>query len=96
MTMLFYKAWIETRVRFLAGLIAAAIVCIYYINSHAWLVTMWSGDFMRDPKALTHFSVAAARYPRIRLVSLALSVRQLPAAGLGAVRGPVCLRWLDS
>jgi hypothetical protein len=55
MTMLFYKAWIETRVRFFAGLIAAAIVCIYYVNSHAWLVAMWSGDFMRDPKALVHF-----------------------------------------
>jgi ABC-2 family transporter protein len=44
MSMLLYKAWIETRVRFLAGLIAVAIVCIFYMEQHAWLVRMWSAD----------------------------------------------------
>jgi len=52
--MLLYKAWIETRVRFFAGLIAAAIVCIYNIQQHAWLVEMWTRDF-QDPKGY-HFS----------------------------------------
>jgi len=33
MSMLFYKAWIETRVRFVAGLIAAAIICIFTWSS---------------------------------------------------------------
>ena len=42
--MLLYKAWLETRVRFLAGLIAASIVCIFYMEQHAWLVRMWSTD----------------------------------------------------
>lgn len=44
MSMLLYKAWLETRVRFLAGLIAVAIVCIFYMEQHAWLVRMWSAD----------------------------------------------------
>ena len=48
MNMLFYKAWIETRVRFVAGLIAAAIICIFYMEQHAWLVRMWSAD-MQNP-----------------------------------------------
>jgi hypothetical protein len=33
--MLLYKAWIETRIRFFTGLIAAAIVCIFYLEQHA-------------------------------------------------------------
>lgn len=45
MKMLLYKAWVETRVRFLAALIAAAIVCIYNIQSHAWLVKMWTREW---------------------------------------------------
>ena len=49
MTMLLYKAWIETRVRFFASLIAALIVCTYYMNVHAWQVSMWTQD-MLDPK----------------------------------------------
>jgi hypothetical protein len=53
MKMLFYKAWIETRVRFFAGLIAAAIVCIYYIEQHAWLVQMWTRE-LQNPKGY-HF-----------------------------------------
>jgi hypothetical protein len=44
MSMLFYKAWIETRVRFLAGLIAVSIICIFYMEQHAWLVRWWSTD----------------------------------------------------
>jgi len=44
MSMLLCKAWIETRVRFLAGLIAASIVCIFYMEQHAWLVRWWSTD----------------------------------------------------
>ncbi|HEY6846218.1 MAG TPA: ABC transporter permease subunit [Terracidiphilus sp.] len=44
MSMLLYKAWIETRVRFFAGLIAATVICVYYIEQHAWLVQMWSAD----------------------------------------------------
>jgi hypothetical protein len=44
MSMLLYKAWIETRVRFFAGLVAAAIVCIFYMEQHAWLVGMWTAE----------------------------------------------------
>lgn len=53
MRMLFYKAWIESRVRFFAGMIAAAIVCIYYVSSHAGLVTMWTLE-MQNPKGHHH------------------------------------------
>jgi hypothetical protein len=42
MSMLLYKAWIETRVRFLAGLIGIAIICIYNVGLHDRLVRMWS------------------------------------------------------
>ena len=44
MSMLFYKAWIETRVRFVAGLIAATIICIFYLQQHAWLTAMWAAE----------------------------------------------------
>jgi len=54
MRMLLYKAWIETRVRFAAGLIAVAIVCIFQIEQHAWLVAMWAREWA-DPKGY-HFS----------------------------------------
>jgi hypothetical protein len=49
--MLLYKAWLETRVRFLAGLIASAVVCIFYMEQHAWLVRWWSTDMrnLHDP-----------------------------------------------
>jgi hypothetical protein len=47
MSMLLYKAWLETRVRFLAGLTAASIVCIFYIEQHAQLVRMWSRDMQK-------------------------------------------------
>lgn len=46
--MLLYKAWIETRVRFFAGLIAVAIICSFYLEQHAWLVRMWTTD-MQNP-----------------------------------------------
>jgi ABC-type transport system involved in multi-copper enzyme maturation permease subunit len=54
MKMLLYKAWVETRIRFFAGLLAAAIVCIYYIYSHTWLVQMWTNE-LRNPKGY-HFN----------------------------------------
>ena len=54
MKMLLYKAWVETRVRFFAGLIAASVVCIYYIHSHTWLVSMWTQE-MQNPRGY-HFS----------------------------------------
>jgi len=47
--MLLYKAWIETRVRFFAGLVATLIVCSYYLYAHASLVLMWS-RVLEDPK----------------------------------------------
>jgi ABC-type transport system involved in multi-copper enzyme maturation permease subunit len=49
MSALLYKAWLETRVRFLAGLVAVSIVCIFYMEQHAWLVRMWSAD-LRKPQ----------------------------------------------
>jgi hypothetical protein len=52
--MLLYKAWVETRVRFVVGLIAATIVCIYNIEQHSWLVSMWTRE-LQDPKGY-HFS----------------------------------------
>lgn len=51
MTMLLYKAWLETRVRFIAGLTAVAVVCIFYMEQHAWLVRWWATDVrnLRNP-----------------------------------------------
>jgi hypothetical protein len=54
MNMLLYKAWVETRARFLAGLVAAAIVCTYHIHSHTWLVEMWTRE-LENPHGY-HFS----------------------------------------
>jgi len=30
--------------RFFAGLVAAAIVCIFHMEQHAWLVSMWTAE----------------------------------------------------
>src|SRR5277367_2782385 len=49
MKMLFYKAWVETRVRFFASLAAATIVCVFNMQQHAWLVKWWAQE-LRDPK----------------------------------------------
>ena len=49
MKMLLYKAWLETRVRFVAGLAAVAIVCVFNIHEHDWYVHMWTED-MQNPK----------------------------------------------
>lgn len=46
--MLFYKAWVETRMRFITGILAVTVVCIFYLEQHAWLVQMWSAD-LQDP-----------------------------------------------
>lgn len=54
MKMLLYKAWVETRMRFFAGLIAVTMVCTFYLQQHAWLVTMWSHE-LSDPKGY-HFA----------------------------------------
>ncbi len=51
---LLYKAWIETRVRFGAGLVAASIVCIFHMEQHGWLVEMWTRE-LQNPKGY-HFS----------------------------------------
>ena len=40
--MLLYKAWIDTRVRFLAGLAGVAIICIHNMEQHTGLVRLWS------------------------------------------------------
>jgi hypothetical protein len=48
MSMLLYKAWLETRARFVVGLLATTIVCIFYIEQHTWLVNMWTAE-MQNP-----------------------------------------------
>ncbi len=49
MKMLLYKAWIETRVRFFASLVAATIVCVFNMQQHAWLTKWWAQE-LADPK----------------------------------------------
>ena len=49
MKMLLYKAWVETRVRFFASLVAATIVCVFNVQQHAWLVNWWAQE-LQDPK----------------------------------------------
>lgn len=39
--MLFYKAWLESRIRFFAGLLAVVAVCIVYIRLHPILIPGW-------------------------------------------------------
>jgi ABC-2 family transporter protein len=45
MSALLYKAWLETGARFLAGLTAVAIICIFYMEQHAGFVRMATRDF---------------------------------------------------
>ena len=49
MKMLLYKAWVETRVRFFASLVAVTIVCTFNMQQHAWLVKWWAQE-LQDPK----------------------------------------------
>lgn len=53
MTMLLQKAWLETRIRFFAGLCAVAMVCTFYLQQHAWLTQWWASE-LRDPNGY-HF-----------------------------------------
>lgn len=57
MTGLLYKAWLETRVRFLAGLVGVAIICIYNLEQHAGLFRLWSWD-LQHPDIQRHSGFA--------------------------------------
>jgi ABC-type transport system involved in multi-copper enzyme maturation permease subunit len=48
--MLFYKAWLESRLRFLVGFAAVTTVCVLYIRLRPVLVPGWIAD-LRNPQS---------------------------------------------
>lgn len=65
MRMLWYRAWLETRTRWLAGAVAMAGVSAFFVAAHPWVVQQWARDAVQHPEwhdpAWLHR--AAADYP---------------------------------
>lgn len=50
MRMLWYRAWLETRTRWLAGAVAVAGVCAFFVLAHPWVVQQWARDAVQHPE----------------------------------------------
>jgi ABC-2 type transport system permease protein len=63
--MLLYRAWLETRTRWIAAAVAIAALCAFFTAAHPWVLHQWARDAVehpewRDPAWLHR---AAADYP---------------------------------
>ncbi|MEA2638950.1 MAG: hypothetical protein QOF51_344 [Chloroflexota bacterium] len=47
---LFYKAWFETRSRFLTGLIVVIAICAFMTLLHPYKIAMWKRDLIQHPE----------------------------------------------
>lgn len=48
--MLYYKAWLETRSRFLTALVATVAVCAFWTLGHTWVEAQWHRDMIEHPE----------------------------------------------
>ena len=46
---LLWKAWIESRLRFFAGLLLVAGICAFFVFSHSWILDSWKRDRIVHP-----------------------------------------------
>ncbi|MFN2571414.1 MAG: hypothetical protein ABR537_07365 [Gemmatimonadales bacterium] len=47
--MLFYKAWLETRTRFLTAVAVTLAVCLFWTLAHTWIENNWQRDLIEHP-----------------------------------------------
>jgi ABC-2 type transport system permease protein len=47
--MLFYKAWLETRTRFLTAVVVTIAVCAFWTLAHTWIENNWHRDLLEHP-----------------------------------------------
>ena len=47
--MLYYKAWLETRTRFITGVIVTLAVCGFFTLAHTWIENNWQRDLIEHP-----------------------------------------------
>ena len=48
--MLCYKAWLETRTRFITGVIVTLAVCGFFTLAHGWIESNWQRDLIEHPQ----------------------------------------------
>jgi len=48
--MLWYKAWVETRFRFLLGVGALTLLCAFFVVGHPFIVGQWAADRLAHPE----------------------------------------------
>ncbi len=47
--MLWYKAWVETRFRFLLGALVLVALCVFFVAGHPYIVGQWARDRVLHP-----------------------------------------------
>ena len=47
---LWYKAWLETRTRFLVAVIVTVAVCGFFTLAHTWIENSWQRDLIEHPE----------------------------------------------
>jgi ABC-2 type transport system permease protein len=48
--MLWYRAWLETRTRWLCAAVAVAAVCAFFVAAHPWVLRQWARDAVEHPE----------------------------------------------
>lgn len=48
--MLLYKAWLETRTRFLTAVVVTLAVCAFWTLAHTWIENNWHRDLIEHPE----------------------------------------------
>jgi ABC-2 type transport system permease protein len=48
--MLYYKAWLETRTRFITGVVVTLAVCGFFTLAHTWIEHNWERDLIMHPE----------------------------------------------
>ena len=50
MRMLWYRAWLETRTRWLAAAVAVVALCAFFVIAHPWVLQQWARDAVEHPE----------------------------------------------
>jgi ABC-2 type transport system permease protein len=48
--MLYYKAWLETRTRFITAVVVTVAVCGFFTLAHSWIEGNWQRDLIEHPE----------------------------------------------
>jgi len=48
--MLWYRAWLETRARFLTGAVLVSAVTLFFVAAHPFMIAQWQSDLVLHPE----------------------------------------------